>query len=119
MKHVWDLATKMLLEGKSFKDISLTLGIPVNTIYMHFVRCSRQPHRSVYKGFDNFFRQSNTNRTDMAKNIFGPTHKDYQKLANILTGKTKHVQIDVIKKLLKYTGMTFEELFKTEEEIES
>ena len=120
----WEDATRMFLNGSTQTEIALKYGVTRALVSHHFTEIlnGRQEgfKRRInipYVGIRNWINRNKLTYQKVAEMIFGDDvdRSGVTCLRRILIGATKNINIDIMRKLLEVSGLTFEEAFITEE----
>ena len=116
----WKEAGRMLAEGFNFKEIAEHFGVSRQCIHFHYTRgnksMTRNKHKIIYPAIHDWMKSNRENYYTIGRQLYPGVKVPGNTIRLILIGKTRNVPIDTIKKLSKITGMTFEEMFRTEDE---
>ena len=116
----WKEAGKMLAEGCTFTEIAEHFGVSRQCVQQYYTRGSkslpRNKHMIIYPAIRKWMKQHRESYYSLGRELFPDVNVPGNTIRLILIGKTRNVPIDTIKKLIAYTGIPFEELFKTEDE---
>ena len=116
----WKEAGKMLSEGCTFAEIAEHFGVSRQCIQQYYTRGSkslpRNKHMIIYPAIRKWMKLHRESYYSLGRILYPDVNVPGNTIRLILIGKTRNVPIDTIKKLSKITGMTFEEMFKTEDE---
>ena len=111
-----DELLKMRDEGKTYEEIAKEFGVTRQAVWGVLGHCRK--NQSLYDNipYQGFYEIFKTNpQLTIGRFILTVLHKQgrsiQQNFTNLLTGKTKLIKIDDIKKISDYTGLTFEQLF--------
>ena len=116
----WKEAGKMLAEGCTFAEIAERFGVTRQCVHFHYTRGNkshpRSKHMIIYPAVRNWMKLHRETYDSIGRVLYPDVNVPGNTIRLILIGKTRNVPIDTIKKLSKITGMTFEEMFRTEDE---
>ena len=105
-----DLIKAFTLKVKGYKTEQVAKEIGVTPTYLnmvlHNVISNKNPKNSVYPALNEFMLTKGITAVEFSKALGVPNNT----LASFLKGRTK--SYDLIIKVLKYTGLTFEQIFK-------
>ena len=110
---------RMRLEGKSYQAIADRFGVSRQYVHQLFgQKYKSEPYRNVnvqYTGLRKWMNESNYSVAKLARES-GCTDHSYGTITSYLQGSPR-MDIDSIRKILRFTGLTFEEAFgETEQE---
>lgn len=118
IKIDWEEAQRMREAHFSYSDIARKFGVSRQWVQNHFhdgrsAKIGRKMKTELipYPALRAWFEKNEKSYTDVGKELFGDKTYAYVRLRNMMTGKTKYIPLDVIRKLSGITGMTFEEMF--------
>lgn len=104
---------RMRLEGKSYQAIADRFGVSRQYVYQLFgQKYKSEPYRNVnvqYTGLRKWMNESNYSVAKLARES-GCTDHSYGTITSYLQGSPR-MDIDSIRKILRFTGLTFEEAF--------
>ena len=111
---------RMRLEGKSYQAISDRFGVSRQYVYRLIgQQCKSEPYRNVnvpYTGLKKWMNESNYSVAKLARESGCTNNHSYVTITSYLQGSPR-MDIDSIRKILRFTGLTFEEAFgETEQE---
>ena len=111
---------RMRLEGKSYQAIADRFGVSRQYVYQLIgQQCKSEPYRNVnvpYTGLRKWMNESNYSVAKLAKESGCTDDHSYVTINSYLQGSPR-MDIDSIRKILRFTGLTFEEAFgETEQE---
>ena len=116
----WNEAGKMLVEGCTFTEIAEHFGVSRQCVHSHYTRGNKSLPRSkrmiIYPAVRNWMKLHRESYDSLGRQLYPGVNVPGNTIRLILIGKTRYVPIDTIKKLSKITGMTFEEMFWTEDD---
>lgn len=105
---------RMRLEGKSYQDIADRFGVSRQYVYRLIgQQCKSEPYRNVnvrYTGLRKWMNESNYSVANLARESGCTDNHSYVTITSYLQGSPR-MDIDSIRKILRFTGMTFEEAF--------
>ena len=105
---------RMRLEGKSYQAIADRFGVSKQYVYQLFgQQCKSEPYRNVnvpYTGLKKWMNESNYSVAKLARESGCTANHSYVTIISYLQGSPR-MDIDSIRKILRFTGMTFEEAF--------
>lgn len=110
---------RMRLEGKTYRAIGDKFG--VSGQYVHQLlgqKCKPDAYRNVnvqYTGLRKWMNGLNYSVAKLAKESECTDNHSYVTINSYLQGNP-HMDIDSIRKILRFTGLTFEEAFGVEEQ---
>ena len=118
----WEEASKMLIEGYTFVDIAERYNVTRQYIQQHYMRDHRGHKKIakegiVYPGIREWFMKNRITYAMIGRNVY-PNDLQMnatQKARNLLVGKTKYVDIEAALRLIEFTGIPFEQMFKGRE----
>lgn len=110
---------RMRLEGKSYQAIADRFGVSRQYVHQLFgQKYKSEPYRNVnvqYTGLRKWMNESHYSVAKLARES-GCTDHSYGTITSYLQGSPR-MDIDSIRKILRFTGLTFEEaLGETEQE---
>lgn len=110
---------RMRLEGKSYQAIADRFGVSRQYVHQLFgQKYKSEPYRNVnvqYTGLRKWMNESHYSVAKLARES-GCTDHSYGTITSYLQGSLR-MDIDSIRKILRFTGLTFEEAFgETEQE---
>lgn len=110
---------RMRLEGKSYQAIADRFGVSRQYVHQLFgQKYKSEPYRNVnvqYTGLRKWMNESNYSVAKLARES-GCTDHSYGTITSYLQGSPR-MDIDSIRKILRFTGLTFEDAFgETEQE---
>lgn len=112
----WKEAGKMLCDGATFSDIAEHFGVSRQYIQTHYTQHKRgaKIKNVAYKGINDYIKESGESIGSLGTKLFGAGggQAGYQKFHNMITGRVKSAKISDIRRIIEYTGKTFEELFE-------
>ncbi len=109
---------RMRLEGETYRAIGDKFG--VSGQYVHQLlgqKYKPEPYRNVnvqYTGLRDWMNECNYSVAKLARESGCTDHHSYFTITSYLQG-SPHMDIDSIRKILRFTGLTFEEAFGIEE----
>ena len=111
---------RMRLEGKSYQAISDRFGVSRQYVYRLIgQQCKSEPYRNVnvpYTGLKKWMNESNYSVAKLARESGCTNNHSYVTIISYLQGSPR-MDIDSIRKIIRFTGLTFEEAFgETEQE---
>ena len=111
---------RMRLEGKSYQAISDRFGVSRQYVYRLIgEQCKSEPYRNVnvpYTGLKKWMNESRYSIAELARESGCTDNHSYVTITSYLQGSPR-MDIDSIRKILRFTGLTFEEAFgETEQE---
>lgn len=129
----WEEAIKMRRAGASYKEIADRFGASRQWIHSKMIKLlpnekDRRRGAEIYNnialpGMRKLFAENpRLTIAGMRRIIFmgtmnaGTTHKQTELIRRMINGKDVKITIDAIRRLLDFSGMTFEELFGREED---
>ena len=105
---------RMRLEGKSYQAIADRFGVSRQYAYRLIgQQCKSEPYRNVnvpYTGLKKWMNESNYSVAKLARESGCTANHSYVTIISYLQGSPR-MDIDSIRKILRFTGMTFEEAF--------
>ena len=111
---------EMRQQGMTYAEIGQTMGVSKQRVFNLIGGTSESKHRlitekdCVYVGIRNWMNENKISRTMMTRLVYGTYHPEkYARFRNVLKGVDCHKHN--IDKILKVTGLTYEEAFKLEE----
>lgn len=107
---------RMRLEGKTYRAIADKFGVSFQ--HVHHLLSQPKPYCNVnvqYTGLKSWMSQSNYSVAKLARESGCTENHNYVTVASYLQG-SPHMDIDSIRKILRFTGLTFEEAFCEEEQ---
>lgn len=104
----------MLIDGATYQEVGDEIGISKQAIHQQFSgllkgRSFSGTRKNKYKNIEKFMIENNINR----KNFAECTGLNYQNFCKILRAETEPTK-QTIDKILKFTGMTYEQAFAEE-----
>lgn len=111
---------RMRLEGKSYQAIADRFGVSRQYVYQLIgQQCKSEPYRNVnvpYTGLKKWMNESRYSIAELARESGCTDNHRYVTITSYLQGSPR-MDIDSIRKILRFTGLTFEEAFgETEQE---
>lgn len=105
---------RMRLEGKSYQVIADRFG--VSRQYVHQLFGQKYKNVNVkYVGLRKWMNESNYSVAKLARESGCTDNHNYVTITSYLQGSPR-IDIDSIRKILRFTGLTFEEAFGVEEQ---
>ena len=105
---------RMRLEGKSYQAIADRFGVSRQYVYKLFSqKCKSEPYRNVnvpYTGLKKWMNESRYSIAELARESGCTDNHSYVTITSYLKG-SQRMDIDSIRKILRFTGLTFEEAF--------
>nr|DAQ30173.1 MAG TPA: Helix-turn-helix XRE-family like protein [Caudoviricetes sp.] len=105
---------RMRLEGKSYQAIADRFGVSRQYVYQLFgQKYKSEPYRNVnvrYTGLRKWMNESNYSVAKLARESGCTDNHSYATITSYLQG-SPFMSIDFIRKILGFTGLTFEEAF--------
>ena len=105
---------RMRLEGKSYQAIADRFGVSKQYVYQLFgQQCKSDPYRNVnvpYTGLRKWMNESRYSIAELARESGCTDNHSYVTITSYLQGSPR-MDIDSIRKILRFTGLTFEEAF--------
>lgn len=112
---------RMRLEVKSYQAIADRFGVSRQYVYQLFgQKYKSEPYRNVnvrYTGLRQWMNESNCSVAKLARESGCTDNHNYVTITSYLQGSPR-MDIDSIRKILRFTGLTFEEAFGVEEQEE-
>ncbi len=109
---------KMKQEGKTYQQIADKFGVSKQRVYHILGKLGRRYFKAIeekvvaYKGIRDWLNENKISFSEFCRLIYGYYCPElYQRTKGYLS-KTHQIKIDIIKKILDITGLTFEEAFK-------
>ena len=117
----WKVAGEMLVEGCTFTEIAEHFGVSKQFVQQYYTKNKKGFHRRrkykmAYPKFEEWFSKHHETYASIGRKLFPDAMNHSQTIRLIMIGQTTSLPIDTIKKLSQVTGMTFEEMFYTEDE---
>ena len=115
----WDEANQMVLDGYNFCEIAEKFGVTRQYVQAHYAGYYRRNGRKdlgaeiVYPNLREWFRANRMNFRKMAKIIYG-NESHCVSIKRVLVGKTVYLNMEVVRRMIEATGMTYEEMFAKE-----
>ena len=111
---------RMRLEGKSYQAIADRFGVSRQYVYQLIgQQCKSEPYRNVnvpYTGLKKWMNESRYSIAELARESGCTDNHSYVTITSYLKGSPR-MDIDSIRKILRFTDLTFEEAFgETEQE---
>lgn len=110
---------RMRLEGKSYQAIADRFGVSRQYAYRLIgQQCKSEPYRNVnvpYTRLKKWMNESNYSVAKLARESGCTDNHSYVTITSYLQGSPR-MDIDSIRKILRFTGLTFEEAFGVEEQ---
>ena len=111
---------RMSLEGKSYQAIADRFGVSRQYVYRLIgQQCKSEPYRNVnvpYTGLKKWMNESNYSVAKLARESGCTDNHSYVTITSYMQGSPR-MDIDSIRKILRFTGLTFEGAFgETEQE---
>ena len=111
---------RMRLEGETYRAIGDRFGVSRQYAYRLIgQQCKSEPYRNVnvqYTGLRKWMNESNYSVAKLARESGCTDNHSYVTITSYLQGSPR-MDIDSIRKILRFTGLTFEEAFgETEQE---
>lgn len=105
---------RMHLEGETYQAIADRFGVSRQYVYQLFgQKYKSEPYRNVnvpYTGLSKWMNESNYSVAKLARESGCTDNHSYVTITSYLQGSPR-MDIDSIRKILRFTGMTFEEAF--------
>ena len=105
---------RMRLEGKSYQAIADRFGVSRQYVYRLIgQQCKSEPYRNVnvqYTGLKKWMNESRYSIAELARESGCTDNHSYVTITSYLQGSPR-MDIDSIRKILRLTGLTFEEAF--------
>ena len=105
---------RMRLEGKSYQAIADRFGVSRQYVYRLIgQQCKSEPYRNVnvpYTGLKKWMNESRYSIAELARESGCTDNHSYVTITSYLQGSPR-MDIDSIRKVLRFTGLTFEEAF--------
>ena len=105
---------RMRLEGKSYQAIADRFGVSRQYVYRLIgQQCKSEPYRNVnvpYTGLKKWMNESRYSIAELARESGCTDNHSYVTITSYLQGSPR-MDIDSIRKILRFTGLTFEEAF--------
>ena len=105
---------RMHLEGETYRAIADRFGVSRQYVYQLFgQKYKSEPYRNVnvpYTGLSKWMNESNYSVAKLARESGCTDNHSYVTITSYLQGSPR-MYIDSIRKILRFTGMTFEEAF--------
>ena len=105
---------RMRLEGKSYQAIADRFGVSRQYVYQLFgQQCKSEPYRNVnvpYTGLKKWMNESRYSIAELARESGCTDNHSYVTITSYLQGSPR-MDIDSIRKILRFTGLNFEEAF--------
>ena len=105
---------RMRLEGKSYQAIADRFGVSRQYVYQLIgQQCKSEPYRNVnvqYTGLRKWMNESNYSVAKLARESGFTNNHSYVTIISYLQGSPR-MDIDSIRKILRFTGLTLEEAF--------
>ena len=115
----WMEAGRMLCEGYNFSEIAERFGVSRQCVQQHYngnTRVGRNKvQKCVYPMLEQWLTTNRESYMSLGRKLFPGSTNPSARVQRIMVGKEKYYSLDIIKKLSDITGMTFEEMFKTED----
>ena len=115
----WKEAGEMLANGCTFMEIAEHFGVSRQCIHQYYTRGSksrpRNKHIIIYPAIRNWMKMHRESYYSLGRKLYPDVKVPGNTIRLILIGDTRNVPIDTIKKLSEVTGMSFEEMFRTED----
>lgn len=114
-------AYKMILDGYSYGEIAKKFGCSrqnIQQIFGGLKKPRKSINRIIYLGIKKYMEDNRIGYTELLKSMYPEELVKNSKrtcLRMKLTGES-NISVQEAKRILKVTGMTFEEAFRTEEE---
>lgn len=120
----WNKIIEYYENGYNCSDISNMIGLTrqrVNDILIAYQKRNELSDYQlemldsvVFPEIKKYLAREKIDIVRFCKDIKG-SEKDYRSVKYFLLGKTKNTSVEMVSKILKYTGMTFEEAFMAED----
>ncbi len=105
---------RMRLEGKSYQAIADRFGVSRQYVYQLFgQKYKSEPYRNVnvqYTGLRKWMNESNYSVAKLARESGCTDNHSYVTITSYLQGSPR-MDIDSIRKILRFTGLSFDEAF--------
>lgn len=105
---------RMRLEGKSYQNIADRFGVSRQYVYQLIgQQCKSEPYRNVnvpYTGLKKWMNESRYSVAELSRESGCTDNHSKGTIASYLKGSPR-MDIDSIRKILRFTGLTFEEAF--------
>ena len=105
---------RMRLEGKSYQAIADRFGVSRQYVYKLIgQQCKSEPYRNVnvpYTGLKKWMNESRYSIAELARESGCTDNHSYVTITSYLQGSPR-MDIDSIRKILRFTGLNFEEAF--------
>lgn len=105
---------RMRLEGKSYQVIADRFGVSRQYVYQLIgQQCKSEPYRNVnvpYTGLKKWMNESRYSVAELSRESGCTDNHSKGTIASYLQGSPR-MDIDSIRKILRFTGLTFEEAF--------
>ena len=123
----WKEAGKMLVEGKNFTEIAEHFGVTRQCIQQYYAygkrarRTKQYGEAIVYPNLKDWFIKNRMSYRRFGAECFPDMNVNQALMVvrRILVGTTKQFTFDQIKAMSAVTGMTFEEMFRRDDEQEA
>ena len=110
---------RMRLEGKSYQVIADRFGVSRQYVHQLFgQKYKSEPYRNVnvqYTGLRKWMNELNYSVAKLARESGCTDNHSYVTITSYLQGSPR-MDIDSIREILRFTGLTFEEAFGVEEQ---
>lgn len=109
-------------EGKSYRQIAKIFNISAQRVFQILGETNEKYFRPIsnkqikYTGLRNWMNKNKISFTGLVREIYGHYHPEHYRRLGPYFRDTSPIKIDLIKKILEITGLTFEECFMKEDE---